>query len=81
MNETNLNKYYQINVNHLLSTRLDSDISKEFFDKVVFHGTAYNSLLTIADSFISTNQSTFTLTGSYGTGKSTLGAILTGLIS
>ena len=81
MNETNLNQYYKINVNHLLSTRLDSDISKDFFDKVVFHGTAYNSLSTIADSFISTNQSTFTLTGSYGTGKSTFGAILTGLVS
>ncbi|MDV7447938.1 hypothetical protein R4514_14430 [Acinetobacter baumannii] len=80
MNETNLNEYYQINVNHLLSTRLDADISKGFFEKVVFHGTAYNSLLTIVDSFLISGQSTFTLTGSYGTGKSTLGAILTGLV-
>ncbi|EPK1188694.1 hypothetical protein J9822_001095 [Acinetobacter baumannii] len=80
MNETNLNEYYQINVNHLLSTRLDADISKEFFERVVFHGTAYNSLLTIVDSFLLSGQSTFTLTGSYGTGKSTLGAILTGLV-
>lgn len=76
----NLNHYYQIHVNHLLSTRLDTDISKEFFDKVVFHGTAYNSLQTIIDSFQSSGQSTFTLTGSYGTGKSTLAAILTGLL-
>ncbi|MDR7016081.1 P-loop NTPase fold protein [Acinetobacter sp. 3657] len=76
----NLNHYYQIHVNHLLSTRLDTDISKEFFDKVVFHGTAYNSLQTIIDSFASSGQSTFTLTGSYGTGKSTLAAVLTGLL-
>lgn len=77
----NLNHYYQIHVNHLLSTRLDTDISKEFFDKIVFHGTAYNSLQTIIDSFDSSGQSTFTLTGSYGTGKSTLAAILTGLLN
>lgn len=76
----NLNHYYQIHVNHLLSTRLDTDISKEFFDKVVFHGTAYNSLQTIIDSFATSGQSTFTLTGSYGTGKSTLAAVLTGLL-
>ncbi|MGJ8756592.1 P-loop NTPase fold protein [Acinetobacter sp. HC8-3S] len=76
----NLNHYYQIHVNHLLSTRLDTDISKEFFDKVVFHGTAFNSLQTIIDSFASSGQSTFTLTGSYGTGKSTLAAVLTGLL-
>lgn len=76
----NLNHYYQIHVNHLLSTRLDTDISKDFFDKVVFHGTAYNSLQTIIDSFAASKQSTFTLTGSYGTGKSTLAAVLTGLL-
>lgn len=76
----NLNHYYQVHVNHLLSTRLDTDISKEFFDKVVFHGTAYNSLQTIIDSFETSGQSTFTLTGSYGTGKSTLAAVLTGLL-
>lgn len=76
----NLNHYYQIHVNHLLSTRLDTDISKDFFNKVVFHGTAYNSLQTIIDSFAASKQSTFTLTGSYGTGKSTLAAVLTGLL-
>ena len=75
-----LNHYYQIHVNHLLSTRLDTDISKEFFDKMVFHGTAYNSLQTIVDSFEVSNQSTFTLTGSYGTGKSTLATVLLGLL-
>lgn len=75
-----LNHYYQIHVNHLLSTRLDTDISKEFFDKVVFHGTAYNSLQTIIDSFDTSAQSSFTLTGSYGTGKSTLATILIGLL-
>lgn len=75
----NLNHYYEIHVNHLLSTRLDTDISKDFFEKVVFHGTAYNSLKTIVESFETNTQSAFTLTGSYGTGKSTLAAILTGL--
>lgn len=65
MSTTNLNQYYQINVNHLLSTRLDTDISKEFFDKIIFHGTAYNALATVVDS----KSSTFTITGSYGTGK------------
>lgn len=76
MSTTNLNQYYQINVNHLLSTRLDTDISKEFFDKIIFHGTAYNALATVVDS----KSSTFTITGSYGTGKSTLAAILTGFV-
>ena len=75
-----LNHYYEIHVNHLLSTRLDSDISKEFFERVIFHGTAYNSLKTIVDSFYQNTQSAFTLTGSYGTGKSTLAAILSGLL-
>lgn len=76
MSAVRLNDIYEINVNHLLSVRLDTDVSEEFFDKIVFHGTAYNSLLTIAES----NLSTYTLTGSYGTGKSTLAAILTGLV-
>lgn len=75
-----LNHYYEIHVNHLLSTRLDSDISKEFFERVIFHGTAYNSLKTIVNSFYQNTQSAFTLTGSYGTGKSTLAAILSGLL-
>ena len=75
-----LNHYYEIHVNHLLSTRLDSDISKEFFERVIFHGTAYNSLKTIVDSFSENTQSAFTLTGGYGTGKSTLAAILSGLL-
>lgn len=76
MSTNNLNQYYQINVNHLLSTRLDVDISKDFFEKIVFHGTAYNALATLVDS----KSSTFTITGSYGTGKSTLAAILTGFV-
>ncbi|WP_216937791.1 hypothetical protein [Acinetobacter sp. BY484] len=76
MKTYNLNHYYQVNVNHLLSTRLDVDISKDFFEKIVFHGTAYNALTTL----ISSTNSTFTVTGSYGTGKSTLAAILTGYL-
>lgn len=32
----NLNHYYQVHVNHLLSTRLDTDISKEFLIKLFF---------------------------------------------
>ncbi|WP_180172646.1 hypothetical protein [Acinetobacter sp. YH01025] len=76
MKTCNLNQYYQVNVNHLLSTRLDAEISKEFFEKIVFHGTAYNALSTL----VSSTSSTFTVTGSYGTGKSTLAAILTGYV-
>lgn len=76
MKTHNLNQYYQVNVNHLLSTRLDADISKDFFEKIVFHGTAYNALSTL----VSSTSSTFTVTGSYGTGKSTLAAILTGYL-
>lgn len=76
MKTHNLNQYYQVNVNHLLSTRLDANISKDFFEKIVFHGTAYNALSTL----VSSTSSTFTVTGSYGTGKSTLAAILTGYI-
>ena len=36
----NLNHYYQVHVNHLLSTRLDTDISKEFLIKLF----SWNSL-------------------------------------
>ena len=35
MKTCNLNQYYQVNVNHLLSTRLDAEISKEFFEAAV----------------------------------------------
>ena len=70
-----------INSSFQRSTRIDNKISKEFLNHYIFHDTSKKVLDQIASSITNTNQSAFTLTGPYGTGKSSLGLFLQALIS
>ena len=75
--------YSNININSSFqrSTRIDNKISKEFLNHYIFHDTSRKVLDQIANSINNTNQSAFTLTGPYGTGKSSLALFLKALIS
>ncbi|WP_191321737.1 AAA family ATPase [Colwellia sp. C1TZA3] len=65
------------------STRLDNDAFnyKDFIDSFILHGTALNVLDTISRDFTNSEQRCFTITGPYGTGKSTIALFLTQLLS
>ncbi|OBU40712.1 hypothetical protein [Photobacterium damselae] len=76
-----LAEQYSIAVRHQRSTRIDSDLSVEFFSGLVYHGTAQTALETLLRQFGQTNQSAYTLTGPYGSGKSTIALLLTGLLN
>ena len=75
--------YSGININSSFqrSTRIDNETSSDFLKSYIFHDTSKKVLDQIANSITNTNQSAFTLTGPYGTGKSSLGLFLKGLIS
>ncbi|TLS74438.1 hypothetical protein [Photobacterium damselae] len=77
----NLAEQYSIAVRHQRSTRIDSDLSVEFFSGLIYHGTAQTALETLLRQFGQTNQSAYTLTGPYGSGKSTIALLLTGLLN
>ena len=70
-----------INSSFQRSTRIDNKISKEFLNHYIFHDTSRKVLDQIANSINNTIQSAFTLTGPYGTGKSSLALFLKALIS
>jgi len=70
-----------INSSFQRSARIDNKISKEFLEHFIFHDTSKKVLNQIASSLINSNQSGFTLTGAYGTGKSSLALFLKALIS
>lgn len=74
-----------INVNHRYksSTRIDNKHFdyKDFIDHFVVHGTALNTLDTITRDYSQSSQRCFTITGPYGTGKSTIALFLTQLLS
>ena len=70
-----------LNTSFQRSTRIDNKISKIFLDNFIFHDTGKKVLNQIANSITNTNQSAFSLTGPYGTGKSSLGLFLNALIS
>ena len=70
-----------INSSFQRSTRIDNEISKAFLDHFIFHDTSRKVLDQIANSVRNSNQSAFTLTGPYGTGKSSLALYLKALIS
>ena len=78
---TDLFSTVNINSSFQRSTRIDNKISKEFLDNFVFHDTSKKVLNQISSSLINSNQSGFTLTGPYGTGKSSLALFLKALIS
>ena len=71
-----------INQRYKSSTRIDSgnvDIAS-FLDSFVLHGTAVNILETISKDYEGSDQRAYTLTGPYGSGKSTLGLFLSLLL-
>lgn len=72
---------YSIAVRHQRSTRIDSDLNAEFFPGLVYHGTAQTALETLVRQYAQTGQSAYTLTGPYGSGKSTIALLLTGLLN
>ena len=78
---TDLFSTVNINSSFQRSTRIDNKISKEFLDNFVFHDTSKKVLNQISSSLTNSNQSGFTLTGPYGTGKSSLALFLKALIS
>ncbi|MGO3407688.1 hypothetical protein [Marinomonas sp.] len=72
-----------INQRYKSSTRIDTDSSNlaPFIDDFIFHGTAVNTLDTISREFESSSQRTYTITGPYGSGKSTVALFLSCLLS
>ena len=72
---------FSINRHFQRSIRIDNETSKEFLEHFIFHDTGKKVLNQIANSFTNTNQSGFTLTGPYGTGKSSLALFLQALIN
>ena len=79
----NLFSFNNININSSFqrSTRIDNKISKEFLENFIFHDTSKKVLNQISSSLLNSNQSGFTLTGPYGTGKSSLALFLKALVS
>lgn len=75
-----LSNIYSIAARHQRSTRIDSDLSEDFFSGLVYHGTAQSSLETLFRQYSQTGQSAYTLTGAYGSGKSTVALLLAGLL-
>jgi energy-coupling factor transporter ATP-binding protein EcfA2 len=65
------------------STRIDGllDDSKVFIDNFILHGTAINVLETISRDFKGSEQRAYTITGPYGSGKSTIALFLSLLLS
>jgi len=76
----NLANYYSIATRHQRSTRVNSDLSVEFFSGLVYHGTAQTTLETLIRQYAQSGQRAYTLTGPYGSGKSTIALLLTGLL-
>ncbi|MFV7770144.1 hypothetical protein [Shewanella marisflavi] len=73
-------KHYSIAARHQRSTRIDSDLNADFFSGLVYHGTAQASLETLFRQYGQTGQSAYTLTGAYGSGKSTVALLMAGLL-
>ena len=76
---TDLFSSVNINTSFQRSARIDNKISKDFLDNFVFHDTSKKVLNQISSSLLNSNQSGFTLTGPYGTGKSSLALFLKAL--
>lgn len=71
-----------IKQNYKSSTRIDGLVDpNQFIDNIVLHGTALSTLETLGKEVKNTNQRCFTLTGTYGTGKSTFALFMSLLLS
>ena len=78
-----INQPISINQRYKSSTRIDSEFTdyKAFIDDFILHGTAVNILDTISKDFAGSAQRAYTLTGPYGSGKSTIALFLSSLLS
>ncbi len=76
-------KNIEISQRYKSSTRIDSDSFsyQNFVDNFILHGTAVNVLDTISRDFSGSEQRAYTLTGPYGSGKSTVALFLSSLLS
>jgi hypothetical protein len=72
-----------INQRYKSSTRIDTDSNDlaPFIDDFILHGTAINVLDTVSREFKSSTQRAYTITGPYGSGKSTVALFLSCLLS
>jgi len=77
------NSLISINQRYKSSTRIDSQLDdfKPFLNDFILHGTAVNVLDTISRDFAGSEQRAYTLTGPYGSGKSTIALFLASLLS
>lgn len=75
-----LSQIYSIKPRYSRSTRIDTDFNAQAFEGLLFHATAENTLNSLSNEFQS-NRKAFTLTGPYGSGKSTIALLLSGLLS
>ena len=71
---------FTINQNFSRSARIDSSHSIETIESYVFHDTAKNTFAHLFKSYAN-NQTAFTITGPYGSGKSSLAIILDQLLT
>ncbi|SMN00681.1 FIG01060185: hypothetical protein [uncultured Candidatus Thioglobus sp.] len=72
-----------INQRYKSSAKIDSKVSgyKPFIDDFILHGTAINILDTLSRDFAGNAQRAYTITGPYGSGKSTLVLYLSSLLA
>ncbi|MGL5027440.1 MAG: hypothetical protein ACRC6P_15870 [Shewanella oncorhynchi] len=75
-----LNNFYKIATHHQRSARIDVDLTPSFFDGLVYHGTAQRTIETICSQYQQSGQRAFTVTGPYGSGKSTITLLISGLL-
>lgn len=73
----------KVNQRYKSSTRIDSKPVdyKVFIDDFILHGTAVSVLDTLSRDFSGSDQRAYTLTGPYGSGKSTFALFLSNLLS
>jgi energy-coupling factor transporter ATP-binding protein EcfA2 len=72
-----------INQRYKSSTRIDGDSEdlRSFIDDFILHGTAVNVLDTVSREYDANAQRVYTITGPYGSGKSTVALFLSCLLS
>lgn len=72
-----------INQRYKSSTRIDGEANdyKQFINDFILHGTAVNVLDTISRDYSGSEQRAYTLTGPYGSGKSTIALFMSSLLS
>ena len=82
MTKTLLDKY-QVNSRYQRSARIDTDWKSNIVDGYILHETARNVIIRLCEQFIDSDkaQKSFTITGPYGSGKSSLALIISNLVS